>query len=73
MMALASLGSTPVWYGVFSSISLVGHVTRLNFWTGTEGFPVFSINSDKPLHLGRWAPECNECWPSDNRWLWATH
>ena len=51
----------------------MGHVIRLNSRTGTEDSPVSSINCDRPLHSGIRALECNECWPSDNIWLQATH
>ena len=30
---------------------------RLNSWTGTEAFPVSSLNCDRPLHSGIRAPE----------------
>jgi len=46
---------------------------RLNSQTGTEGSHVSSISCDRPLHSEIRALECNESWPSDNRWLQDTH
>jgi len=44
------LGSNPGQGVSFQLVGLMVGMLKLNYWTGTDGLPVSSLNCERPLH-----------------------